>query len=150
MTAIYAHHVLHSTGTFEENPPTDEAMKLRWLEREAAGQPTLVCCVEGAVVGFACAGTHKPRSAYRFTVEDSVYVGAQALGRGIGYALLNQLIVRCSELNYRQMMAVIGDSANQASIRLHERCGFEPIGTARGIGYKHGRWLDIVYMQRTL
>lgn len=150
MTAIYAHHVLHGTGSFEEVPPTVSIMRERWQARELDGYPTLVAELRGALCGFAYAGNYKPRSAYRFTVEDSIYIAPEAVGRGVGSALLNELVELCKAAGYRQMIAVIGDSANTASIGLHERCGFHLIGTAKHLGYKHERWLDIVYMQRAL
>ncbi len=150
MTRIYSHHVLNGTGSFEELAPAEHTMRERFELREADSYPTLLAEVNGQVVGFAYAGNYKARSAYRFTVEDSIYVAPDATGMGVGAALLNELISVCSSSGYRQMMAVIGDSANVASIGLHERCGFTLIGTARELGYKHGRWLDIVYMQRSL
>ena len=150
MTRIYAHHVLHGTGSFEEVPPEQAQMQQRFDQREAESYPTLVAELDGEVAGFAYAGNYKPRSAYRFTVEDSVYVAPEHIGQGIGRQLLEELIALCTRSGYRQMMSVIGDSANHSSIRLHERCGFRHIGTARGLGFKHGKWLDIVYMQREL
>lgn len=150
MTDIYAHHVLHGTGSFEEVPPTQELMRERWQLRENDGYPTLIAQIGDQVAGFAYAGIYKPRSAYRFTVEDSIYVAPDFIGRGVGKAMLQALIGICTQAGYRQMMAVIGDSANHSSISLHERCGFISVGTATGLGYKFGKWLDIVYMQRTL
>lgn len=150
MTDIYAHHVLHGTGSFEEVPPDVRQMQLRFEQRETMSYPTLIAEQGGEVAGFAYAGNYKPRSAYRFTVEDSVYVAPGHVGQGIGRRLLEELIDVCVRAGYHQMISVIGDSANQSSIRLHERCKFVHIGTARGLGFKHGKWLDIVYMQREL
>ena len=150
MTEIYAWHVLHGTGSFEEDPPSQSAMLERWRLRSEDHYPTLVAEFGGRVAGFAYAGIYKPRSAYRYTVEDSIYVAEDCLGQGVGQALLQELVQNCSRAGYRQMMAVIGDSDNVSSIRLHERCGFTIVGIARGLGFKFGRWLDIVYMQRTL
>jgi len=150
MSEIYAHHVLNGTGSFEEEAPTRSMMAQRFAAREADNHPTLMAILEGEVVGFAYAGHYKPRSAYRFTVENSIYVAAHATGQGIGVRLLSELIELCTAMGYRQMIAVIGDSQNSASMALHARCGFSTVGTAENLGYKHGRWLDIVYMQRTL
>jgi len=151
ITRIYAHHVLNGTGSFEEEAPSLSDMTERFDSRESSGYPTLVAeNAKGEVVGFAYAAAHKQRSAYRFTVEDTVYVDAESAGCGVGYALMTELIERCIALDYRQMMAVIGDSENQASIKLHEKLGFSRIGAAKGIGFKYGRWLDVVYMQLSL
>ena len=150
MTDIYAYHVLTGTGSFEEVPPTASVMLDRWQQREADQYPTLIAEMGGQVAGFAYAGNYKPRSAYRYTVEDSIYVAADHVGQGVGRAMLQALIDICIEAGYRQMMAVIGDSANRSSFSLHERCGFVHIGTATGLGFKHGKWLDVIYMQREL
>ncbi len=151
ITRIYAHHVKSGTGSFEETPPAPEEMASRFTSREQAGYPTLVCETPDAeIIGFAYAGVHKPRSAYRHTVEDSVYVDPAYAGQGIGFQLMTKLIECCTDLGYHQMMAVVGDSGNVGSIKLHEKLGFRMIGTAEGIGFKHGQWLDVVYMQRTL
>jgi len=150
MTDIYAHHVLQGTGSFEETPPDKHEMCKRWRQRVDQGYPTLVAEIEERVVGFAYANAYKSRSAYRYTVEDSIYVAPKAIGLGIGRTLLERLIQICTEQNYRQMIAIVGDSANEASIALHKGCGFSVIGTAKELGFKHGRWLDIVFMQRPL
>jgi L-amino acid N-acyltransferase YncA len=149
---IYAHHVLHGLASFEETPPDAAELTQRWRAIADAGLPYL-CATEdvgGALVGYAYAGPYRPRSAYRFTVEDSVYVAPGQAGRGIGRALLSQLIEICTNLGKRQMIAVIGDSGNAASIALHRACGFELTGIFQAIGFKHGRWVDSVLMQRAL
>ncbi|HET6158675.1 MAG TPA: GNAT family N-acetyltransferase [Dongiaceae bacterium] len=149
---IYAHHVLHGLASFEEVPPDAAELARRWRSIADAGLPYL-CAVEGeggAVLGYAYAGPYRPRSAYRFAVEDSVYVAPGAAGRGIGRGLLRRLIDICTDLGKRQMIAVIGDSGNEASIGLHRACGFELTGTFRAIGFKHGRWVHSVLMQRAL
>jgi phosphinothricin acetyltransferase len=151
---IYAHHVLTGLASFEETPPDIAEMTRRWIAIVEAGLP-YVCAVDGVggdapVLGYAYAGPYRARSAYRFSVEDSIYLAPGATGRGIGRALLNALIARCSEIGKRQMIAVIGDSANLASIELHRSCGFRPVGTFVGVGFKHGRWVDSVLMQRPL
>lgn len=151
ITRIYAHHVTSGTGSFEETPPTPKEMANRFKSREQAAYPTLVYVTpDGEIIGFAYAGAHKPRSAYRHTVEDSVYVDPAYVGQGIGLQLMTKLIECCTDLGYHQMMAVIGDSGNVGSIKLHEKLGFRMIGTAEGIGFKHGQWLDVVYMQLSL
>jgi phosphinothricin acetyltransferase len=150
MTEIYAHHVLHGTGSFEEIPPARDIMLERWQQREAAQYPTLIAEIDGRISGFAYAGNYKPRSAYRFTVEDSIYVAPGHEGQGVGKSMLQELISICTRAGYQQMIAVIGDSTNHSSIVLHERCGFSHIGKAVGLGFKHGKWLDVVYMQCAL
>jgi phosphinothricin acetyltransferase len=150
VAGIYASHVLHGFGTFEETPPSAEEMAQRLAEVRARGLPWLVAEDGGVLLGYAYASPYRLRSAYRFTVEDSVYVAAKSQGRGVGRALLAELIARCEALGLRQMLAVIGDSANAPSIALHRAAGFELRGTAVGVGYKAGRWVDIVWMQRAL
>ena len=149
---IYAHHVLNGLASFEETPPEAAELTRRWRVIVEAGLPYL-CAAEtdtGPILGYAYAGTYRPRSAYRFTVEDSVYVAPGAGGRGVGRSLLRALIDRCTELGKRQMIAVIGDSGNDASIGLHRACGFTTVGTFASIGFKHGQWVDSVLMQRPL
>lgn len=149
--AIYAAHVLDGTGSFEEVPPGVAEIEARWRAITAGGLPYLVAVDrEERLLGFAYAGPFRPRSAYRFTVEDSIYVAPEALGGGVGSLLLGALIGACEERGMRQMIAVIGDSANTRSIRLHQRHGFIRAGTLVDAGYKFGRWLDAVFMQRTL
>ena len=150
VTHIYAHHVLHGTGTFELEPPDEAQMARRVTSVMSLGLPFLVAVEAGGVVGFAYAGQYRPRPAYRFTVEDSIYLDPAAAGRGLGVRLLNAVLDRCEALGIRQVVAVIGDSANTASIRTHERCGFGHVGTFRAVGWKFDRWLDTVLMQKDL
>ncbi|TDV72825.1 GNAT family N-acetyltransferase [Pseudomonas sp. LP_7_YM] len=148
--AIYAHHVQYGTASFELEPPTLEQMLKRREDICAIGLPYLVAKLDGEVVGYGYATLYRPRPAYRFTVEDSVYVREGRAGLGIGSALLNLIIERCIEGGRRQMVAIIGNSENIASIRLHERLGFRKAGVLESVGFKHGRWLDTVIMQRPL
>lgn len=148
--AIYAHHVLHGLASFEEVPPDTAELEARLRAVRALGLPYLVAEAGGAVVGYAYAGPYRTRPAYRHTVEDSVYVAAGEAGKGIGAALLAVLIERCEAGPWRQMLAVIGDSGNAGSIALHRRHGFVTAGTLRSVGFKHGRWVDSVIMQRPL
>jgi L-amino acid N-acyltransferase YncA len=148
--AIYARHVLHGLASFEEEPPLLEEMLLRRLQVLERGLPWIVAEVEGAVVGYAYATGYRQRRAYRFTLEDSVYVADGMAGRGVGTSLLAALIARCEAGPWRQMIAVIGDSANAGSIALHRRLGFATIGILPSVGFKHGRWVDSVLMQRPL
>ena len=151
ITAVYAHHVLHGLGTFEETPPDEHEMAERFLTVIGAGHPWLVAeDKHGAILGYAYATPFRPRSAYRFTVENSVYVAPDAHRRGAGRALLEALIAACRTLGKREILAVIGDSGNAGSIGLHAACGFEHTGQFRNVGFKHGRWLDVVFMQKTL
>ncbi len=148
--AIYAHQVLSSAASFEEVPPIEAELELRRRAVVAAGLPYLVAELGGLVVGYSYATAYRARSAYRFTVEDSVYVSADHARAGIGRALLAALIERCEGGPWRQMIAVIGDSANTPSIELHRRLGFAPAGLLIAVGFKHGRWVDSVLMQRAL
>jgi len=150
ITAIYAHFVRHGSGTFEEIPPSLEEMTGRRARVLAERLPHLVAQVDGTVAGYAYATIYRTRSAYRFTAEDSIYVHPERAGVGIGSALLGELIDQCEALGCRQMIAVIGDSENRASIALHEKFGFRPAGELRSVGYKFGRWIDTVRMQRAL
>lgn len=150
MTRIYGYHVENGTGSFEERPPDRAEIKARFEIVRRTGLPLLVADMDGRVVGYAYASLYRQRSAYRFTVEDSVYVDPHCLGRGIGKTLLGRVVVGCGRLGYRQMLALIGDGANERSIRLHADLGFEHIGVQRAVGYKFGRWLDVVIMQRSL
>ena len=150
LAAIYGHHCLHGFGTFEEVPPTAGEMAARLAAVAGRGLPYLVAEVDGAVAGFAYAGPFRPRAAYRYTVEDSVYIAPDRQGQGVGKALLAEVIAACEALGLRQMVAVIGDSANAGSIGLHRSLGFAHQGVGRSFGYKFGRWVDIVWMQRPL
>lgn len=145
--AIYAHHVIHGTASFELEPPTLEQMLQRRADICANGLPYLVAERDGEVVGYAYATPYRPRPAYRFTVEDSVYVREGMAGFGIGHALLAAVIQHCTASGRRQMVAIIGNSENSASIRLHARLGFRQVGVFESVGFKHGRWLDTVIMQ---
>jgi phosphinothricin acetyltransferase len=149
VAAIYGRHVLTGFGSFEETPPSSEALAERVATVRALGLPYLVAD-DGGVVGFAYASSFRPRPGYRYSAEDSVYVAEHAAGRGVGRALLQAVIDRCSAMGLRQLMAIIGDSGNSASIGLHRALGFSQIGLARSAGFKHGRWVDIVWMQRSL
>ena len=150
ITAIYRDAVVFGTGSFELEPPDEADMTERHERITAQGYPYLVASEGADVLGFAYAFAYRDRPAYRFTVENSVYVHADCRGRGVGAALLARLIAETEERGYRQMVAVIGDSANVASIRLHQRAGFIQTGTLHAAGWKHGRWLDVVLMQRRL
>lgn len=150
ITAIYRHAVLHGTATFELDPPDLAEMTRRYEALAAAGFPYLVAVMEDIVVGYAYAGPYRPRPAYRFTVENSVYLEPAAQGRRIGTRLMQDLIAASEQRGYRQMIAVIGDSANAASIGVHARAGFEMIGMHPAVGFKFGRWLDTVMMQLAL
>jgi L-amino acid N-acyltransferase YncA len=147
---IYAHHVLHGLASFEEIPPTVHELMTRRISVIATGLPYLVAERDGEVAGYSYAGTFRPRSGYRFTIEDSVYVAEGLRGNGIGGALLRTLISRCESGPWRQMIACIGDSANEASVALHRRLGFRLVGSLGSVGWKLGRWVDVVFMQRPL
>jgi L-amino acid N-acyltransferase YncA len=147
---IYAYYVLHSLATFEETPPTLEEMLARRRASVELGLPYLVAEAGEVVVGFAYAAAYRARPAYRFTIEDSLYVADCLSGRGIGSALLGELIAGCERGPWRQMLAVVGDSANAGSIALHRRFGFELVGTLRSVGFKLGRWVDTPILQRAL
>jgi L-amino acid N-acyltransferase YncA len=150
IAAIYGYHVLHGTASFEEVPPKSDEIARRRLEVIACGLPYLVAELSGRVLGFCYAARYHSRLGYRFTLEDSIYVDAAEVGRGIGRALLTGLLERCTEQGYRQMVGVIGSSDNRASIGLHQSLGFARIGVLGAIGFKFGRWVDIVLMQRAL
>lgn len=150
ITAIYAHHVRHGTGSFETEPPDAAEMAARRRGILDKSLPYLVATENAKVVGYAYAGPYRPRHAYRFAVEDSIYVHPDYTGRGIGALLLPALIDACTAKGLRQLIACIGDSGNAASIRLHRRFGFTESGVVRDCGYKFGRWLDVVFLQRAL
>ena len=147
---IYAHYVRRSLATFEVEPPDAEEMSRRRADVVGRGLPYLVAELEGKVVGYAYAGPYHRRIAYRFSLEDSIYVRDGQRGQGIGRALLAELLARTAALGYRQMIAVIGDSANAGSIALHSSFGFTHVGTLRSVGFKLGRWVDTVFMQRAI
>ena len=150
ITGIYEHAVRYGTATFELTPPDLAEMTRRFQALMDGGFPYIVAALDGAVVGYAYAGAYRPRPAYRFTVENSVYLDPAIHRRGIGLQLLQRLIAECEARGHRQMIAVIGDSANAGSIGVHARCGFQMIGTHPNVGFKFGRWLDTVMMQRAL
>ena len=151
VTEIYAHHVAHGTASFEVTPPSEEEIQRRFTTLIEKGFPILLACnSDGQVLGYAYCGTYKERAAYNNTVEDSIYVRHDITGKGVGIALLTALIKSAKSHGYLQMMAVIGDSDNRASIRLHAKAGFRMIGTATNIGFKFNRFLDVVYMQLDL
>jgi L-amino acid N-acyltransferase YncA len=147
---IYSHHVLHGTASFEVDPPDLAEMKKRRAAVLDLGLPHLVAVRDGKVMGYAYASNWRPRPAYKFSVEDSIYIDKDSVGQGVGKALLPVLIEQCTALGKTQMVAVIGDSASTPSIRLHAACGFRMVGTLENIGFKFGRWLDSVLMQRAL
>ena len=150
LAAIYGDAVLHGFGTFEEEPPTPADMDGRRRAVQDRGLPYLVAELDGQVLGFAYAGPFRPRAAYRYTLEDSVYVSPDAKGQGVGRAVLSAVIAACEALGIRQLMAVIGDTGNAGSVGLHRALGFEQTGVGRSVGFKHGRWVDIVHMQKSL
>ncbi len=150
ITAIYAHHVLHGTGTFEEEPPSEAEMAARMARVQEAGWAWLVAEEAGEILGFAYFAQFRPRSAYRFASEDSVYVRDDIRGQGVGKALVAALLQRAEAAGFRQMFAVIGDSENVGSIGLHVSLGFRQVGVLRSAGLKFGRWLDVVFMQRAI
>jgi phosphinothricin acetyltransferase len=150
ITAIYAHHVLNGTASFEEEPPSAEDMAARRAAVLQEGYPYLVAERDGAVVGYAYLGPYKTRAAYRFTVEDSIYVAADALRQGVGRALLGDLMRIAEAGPWRQMMAVISDPEASGSVALHQAFGFDKVGHMPGIGFKFERWIDVVVLQRSL
>jgi L-amino acid N-acyltransferase YncA len=150
IAAIYRHHVLHGIASFEEEPPEPDEVARRRREILAHGLPYLVAERERRVLGYCYASLYRTRSAYRFSVEDSIYIDQAELGRGIGRALLSELIDECIARGYRQMVAVIGGSEQWPSIGLHRALGFTEVGVLRAIGYKFGGWVDTVLMQRAL
>ncbi len=147
---IYGHYVHTSTATFELEPPTNEEVARRRTAILRLGLPYLVAEQNQKIVGYAYAGQYRPRPGYQFTIEDSVYVDPEHVGQGVGHALLTTLIAQCELGPWRQMIAVIGDTTNMASMRLHERLGFRSLGTLYSVGWKFNRWVDSVLMQRGL
>ena len=150
ITAIYRHHVLHGTGTFEIDPPGSADMAMRRADVLGKGLPYLVAEQAGQVVGFAYCNWFKPRPAYRFSAEDSIYVADSARGQGVGRQLLHALACQAEAAGVRKLLAVIGDSANAGSIGLHRALGFTEVGVMRSVGWKHGAWRDIVLMEKPL
>ena len=151
IASIYGHYVLTSPATFEEIPPSSEEIASRMAQIVRAGLPWRVAVdPDGTLLGYAYASLYRTRSAYRYTLENSVYIAPAAARQDIGAALMRDVIERCVSLGYRQMLAVIGDSANSASIGLHAHLGFAMIGTHPAIGFKFGRWIDVVHMQLAL
>lgn len=150
IAAIYSHHVLSGTGTFETTPPTEAEMVTRRADVLAKGLPYLVAEDRGKVLGFAYCQWFKPRPAYRFSAEDSIYLHPEATGKGLGRLLLGELVARAEAAGIRKLMAVIGDSANMASVGVHRSVGFTPVGAFKSCGWKFGRWLDIVLMERSV
>ena len=150
ITRIYAQSVRTGTASFELEPPDEAEMARRMQALFDGGYPYIVAEIAGAIAGYAYAGSYRPRPAYRFSVEDSIYVDPSAQRRGVGRLLLAHLIEECERRGFRQMVAVIGDSAQMPSIELHRALGFRMVGTVENVGYKFGRWLDSVNMQRAL
>jgi L-amino acid N-acyltransferase YncA len=151
IAAIYAHHVLNGLGTFEESPPDVAELGRRHAEVIGRGMPYLVAeTAAGTIVGYAYAASFRVRSAYRFCVEDSVYVAPGLVRHGIGRALLGDLVARCTTSGFRQIVAMVGDSGNTASIGLHAALGYQRVGTLPAVGFKLGRWIDCIVMQRSL
>jgi L-amino acid N-acyltransferase YncA len=148
--SIYAYHVLHGLASFEEEPPPVEEMQRRFADVTGQGLPYLVAEEKGEILGYGYCSLYRTRSAYRYSLEDSIYVKEGRQGKGIGKMILTELIARCEALHYRQMIAVIGDSANAGSIKLHASLGFVRAGVLRSSGFKFGRWVDSVTMQRPL
>lgn len=147
ITAIYAHHVLHGTGTFEITPPSQQDMTARRADVLSKALPYLVIEHNGTVAGFAYCNWFKPRPAYRFSAEDSIYMAPEAQGKGLGRLLMRELMAQAERAGIRKLIAVIGDSANQGSIGLHRSCGFTPVGVLQACGWKFERWLDVVMME---
>jgi L-amino acid N-acyltransferase YncA len=150
IAAIYAHHVLHGTGTFETTPPSEDEMAARRADVLAKGLPYLVAEQDGQVLGYAYCQWFKPRPAYRFSAEDSIYLHPDARGRGLGKLLLAALSEQAERAGIRKLIAVIGDSANEGSIGVHRAAGFSQVGVFKSCGWKFDRWLDIVLMEKSL
>jgi phosphinothricin acetyltransferase len=150
ITRIYAHHVRHGTGTFEIEPPSLQEMSERRRDVLAKGLPYLVARKNGQVLGFAYCNWFKPRPAYRFSAEDSIYMAPEAQGQGMGRVLLEELALRAQAAGLRKLIAVIGDSGNAGSVGVHRALGFTEVGVLRSCGWKFDRWLDIVLMEKTL
>ena len=150
ITAIYAHHVLHGTGTFEVDPPTQDDMTNRRADVLSKGLPYLVATEGDKLLGFAYCNWFKPRPAYRFSAEDSIYLAEEAMGQGLGRALLAELMAQAEKAGVRKMIAVIGDSANHGSVGVHRSSGFSMVGVLKSCGWKFDQWLDVVMMDKAL
>jgi len=150
ITAIYGHHVLHGTGTFETAPPDEKDMAARRADVLSKGLPYLVLEDATGVIGFAYCNWFKPRPAYRFSAEDSIYLAPEAAGKGYGTLLLAELMTQAERCGVRKLLAVIGDSQNKGSIGVHTLCGFSHVGVLKSCGWKFDRWLDVVMMERSL
>ena len=150
ITRIYGQHAVHGFGTFDEVVPSDSLFAKQLGEQDAAGHPFLVACLKNELVGFAYAAPFRPRTGWRFSFEDSIYLSPGELGRGYGTKLLLALVGKCRAIGVRNLIAVVGDSENLPSIRVHERCGFAQIGILRDVGFKKGRWLDVILLQAKL
>jgi L-amino acid N-acyltransferase YncA len=150
ITAIYAHHVLHGTGTFETTPPTEQDMTARRADVLSKGLPYLVIEDASGVLGFAYCNWFKPRPAYRFSAEDSIYLAPVTQGKGLGKSLLVELMAQADRSGVRKLIAVIGDLANLGSVGVHRACGFQHVGVLADCGWKFDRWLDVVLMERTI
>jgi phosphinothricin acetyltransferase len=150
ITRIYAHHVMHGTGTFETSAPSEDEMRTRRADVLGKNLPWLVIEQAGHVMGYAYGNWFKPRPAYRFSVEDSIYLAANAAGKGLGKQLLAELLAQLERRGIRKVMAVIGDSGNAGSIGVHRSLGFTQVGVVASCGWKFGRWLDIVMMEKPL
>jgi len=150
ITVIYAHHVLHGTGSFETEAPSIADMTARRADVLSKGLPYLVVEQDREIIGFAYGNWFKPRPAYRYSVEDSIYLAAHLHRKGLGRALLAELLARCETVGIRKVMAIVGDSANAGSVGVHRSVGFTPVGTIAACGWKLGAWRDIVIMQKTI
>jgi phosphinothricin acetyltransferase len=150
ITTIYAHHVLKGTGTFEVDPPSLDDMRTRRADVLSKGLPWLVAAQEDVVVGYAYCNWFKPRPAYRFSAEDSIYLSPEATGKGLGRTLLAELMAQAQRAGVRKLIAVIGDSANAGSIGVHQSAGFEHVGVLKSCGWKFDKWLDVVLMDKAL
>ncbi|WP_077245030.1 GNAT family N-acetyltransferase [Dickeya dadantii] len=147
---IYAHHVLHSLATFETEPPDEAEMRARWQKIRDAGLPWLVATENKQVLGYCYLGFYRARYAYRFTLEDSIYLHPDHLGKGVGKRLLSAALLQAEQQGHRQVVSVVADSGNQASLQLHLSLGFAQVGMLRSVGMKHGRWVDTALLQRAL
>ncbi len=150
ITAIYAHHVLTGTGTFEVDPPSEDDMRSRRADVLSKGLPWLVAVENEMVIGYAYCNWFKPRPAYRFSAEDSIYLSPEAAGKGVGRTLLAELIAQAQQAGVRKLIAVIGDSANAGSIAVHTSAGFQSVGILKSCGWKFDKWLDVVLMDKFL